>query len=553
MFAYHDTPISAHQSTEKMYLSMKLNYYWKGMFADIRNWAQSCIRCSKAKTLPSNRRAKLQPIMEHKPMGMVNCDLIGPMQESPEQYRYVLTMVDRATRYCFAVPIRDGSAITIAKAIFSELISKFGLVDYLVSDRGLNFTSPIVQHLCSLLGTKRILTSAYRPSSNGLVESFNGVFKQKLLTLVGEHPETWPQYVDAVLYSLRTTIIDPLGYSPHELLFGREPKLLLEIGSDVLKTHPSTSVRRYMAELRTQLNIIHAAARKTEEKQKEIMKRDYDKRSKPFKYQEGDKVWIRSPHITPGSTRKFRDKYVGPYILGSQTSENTFKVRREDSNVTSEVAIHSDRFKPCISRYVKPSYIPGITDEQIVGPELPPELCKDEDYIQTSDEVPGDTSDTTTNTCKETTDVSPPQSKDNQSQSEPAPDTRNQQHQTSDDTQPDMQYYPVERIIRGKYTPDGIKYLIKWKNYSHKHNTWEKEADLSPDTLQGLQLKPVRIFGKKPPSAPAALLTDLTNLVQKKLDDNTIMNPSGLMKDGQEAYDEHQHSGSEESDTDSIY
>ena len=79
--------------------------------------SKPCTRCSKAKSLPKNRRVKLQPIMEHKPMGMVNYGLIGPMKECPEQYCYVLTMADQAARDCFAMPIWDGSAITPTKAI----------------------------------------------------------------------------------------------------------------------------------------------------------------------------------------------------------------------------------------------------------------------------------------------------------------------------------------------------------------------------------------------------------------------------------------------------
>ena len=512
LYAYHDALISAHRSAEKMYILMKLNYYWKNMFADIQNWTQSCIRCSKAKALPKTRRAKLQPIIENKPFSMVNVDLIGPMEHSVEQYRYVLTMVDRATRYCFAVPIQDGTAITIAKTIFSELISKFGLVDCIVSDRGLNFTSPIVQHLCSLIGTKRILTSAYRPSSNGLVESFNGVFKQKLLALAGEYPNTWPQYVDGVLYALRTTVVDSLGHSPFELLFGREPKLLLEIGPDVLKTHPSVSVRKYLADLRTQIHYLQNSARETELKQKQKMKEEYDKKCKPYKYQEGDRVWIRSPQTTPGSTRKFRDKFVGPYFLGQQTSENTFKVRREDTNVMSEIAIHSDRFKPCISRYAKPEYMPGITDEQLTGPELPIELCREEDFESLkepevelitdetgSKEEQGKAKKTTSDViCEKLEQISA------QLENKQGSPVEN----LEDSEKVDEEYYPVERIIRGKYTPDGIKYLIKWKGFSNRHNTWEKESDLAPDTLVELKQKPVRIYGRKPQKA---VITDTDN------------------------------------------
>ena len=359
-----------------------------------------------------------------------------------------------------------------------------------------------------------------------------------MLSLVGDNPETWPQYVDAVLYSLRTTVIDPLGYTPHELMFGREPKLLLDVGNDVLKTHPSKSVRRYMAELRTQMNIIHDAARKTEEKQKEVMKRDYDKRSKPYTYQEGDRVWIRSPHLTAGSTKHFRDKFVGPYILCQQTSENTFKVRREDSQVTSDVAIHSDRFKPCISRYAKPSYMPSVTDEHIVGPELPLDLCKPEDYTEEHDD---NLNTNTTTDDMSTTQEATQQPDDN------VLDTQNQQSQMAAKQPVDTEFYPVERVIRGKYTPDGIKYLIKWKGYSSKHNTWEKESDLNDETLKSLQEKPVRIFGKKPPST-TSLVRDLTELVHDKLKVNAE-------KKDQESSDVDHNSDCSESDSDneSIY
>jgi hypothetical protein len=79
MFASHDLPLSAHRSADKMYTAMWLNYFWRKMFKDIQNWVDLCIRCSKPKQPPKYRRAKLQPIMKHKPLGQVNIDLIGPM------------------------------------------------------------------------------------------------------------------------------------------------------------------------------------------------------------------------------------------------------------------------------------------------------------------------------------------------------------------------------------------------------------------------------------------------------------------------------------------
>ena len=79
--------------------------------------------------------------------------------------------------------------------------------------------------------------------------------------------------------------------------------------------------------------------------------------------------------------------YVGRYILEEWTRENTFKVHRKDLQIISEVAIHSDRFKPCVSRYVKPSYMPDITDEQMVGEELPLNMCREDDYTEFNEET----------------------------------------------------------------------------------------------------------------------------------------------------------------------
>ena len=35
----------------------------------------------------------------------------------------------------------------------------------------------------------------------------------------------------------------------------------------------------------------------------------------PYEYEVGDRVWITSPEPQQGLTRKFKSKYVGPFVL----------------------------------------------------------------------------------------------------------------------------------------------------------------------------------------------------------------------------------------------
>ena len=72
------------------------------------------------------------------------------------------------------------------------------------------------------------------------------------------------------------------------------------------------------------------------------------------------------------------------------------------------------------------------------------------------------------------------------------------------------EFYPVKKIIRGKWTPFGPKYLVHWENYPASQATWEPWENLSPETQQNIQDNPVRMFGRKPSSVEPETTTDVT-------------------------------------------
>ena len=135
------------------------------------------------------------------PFSAVNIDIVGPLPVC-DNFRYLLTAVDRTTRWPEAFPLTDISAYTVASTFINGWVSRFGVPATITSDRGTQFTSELWSELCRRLGVQHQLTTAYRPQANGLVERFHRCLKDAMRArLVGAD---WLHHLPWILLGLRT-------------------------------------------------------------------------------------------------------------------------------------------------------------------------------------------------------------------------------------------------------------------------------------------------------------------------------------------------------------
>ena len=135
-------------------------YVWPSMKSDIRKWAHSCLQCQRSKI----HRHTCSPVATFATpdvrFDQLHIDIVGPLPPS-KGYNYLLTCVDRFTRWPEAIPITDSTAETVAQAFVSGWVSRFGIPSVITTDRGVQFESSLWQQLMQLLGTKRTRTTAY--------------------------------------------------------------------------------------------------------------------------------------------------------------------------------------------------------------------------------------------------------------------------------------------------------------------------------------------------------------------------------------------------------
>ncbi|GBP65992.1 Transposon Tf2-8 polyprotein [Eumeta japonica] len=119
---------------------MSERYFWPNMNRDVGNWAKSCIQCQRAKV----QRHVISDLGRFSPserFGHIHVDIVGPLPTTTDDYKYLLTIIDRCTGWPEAFPMKDISADSVAKVILEGWIARYGCPSKLTSDQGKQFES----------------------------------------------------------------------------------------------------------------------------------------------------------------------------------------------------------------------------------------------------------------------------------------------------------------------------------------------------------------------------------------------------------------------------
>ena len=334
----HENPLSGHFHVAKTLARLQKEFSWPQIKSDVERHVRSCHTCQTH--APSRQpKAPLGTVaLSTEPFSRVSIDLVGPLSPaSSDGHRYVLTMVDQATRYPDAVALRHIDSKTVAEALLT-MFSHIGFPRELTSDNGTQFTSQMFEEFLQLLGTEHRLTPPYHAQSNGLVERFNGTLKNMLRKLTTDRPKDWNKHLPALLFAYRDAPHAATGLSPFELIFGHNVRGPLSLvkeywTSPQVLTEEERETHQYVTSLRERLTETCNLARNRLQMAHNKSKIHFDKRARLRRLKKGDEVLI----FLPTSPKKLLMKWKGPYKVLDRLGLYTYSIDIEGQAKTHHI------------------------------------------------------------------------------------------------------------------------------------------------------------------------------------------------------------------------
>ena len=365
-----------HQGRMRTLSLLRERFFWPGMQSEAIQYVLKCTRCLRRKT-PSHV-APVQPIHVTQPLELVHMDYLS-FEPSKGNIENVLVINDHFTRYALAYPSKTQTAQATARILWDNFICHYGFPEKFISDQGKNFESDLIKELCKIAGVQKLHTTPYHPQGNGQCERFNLTLCNMLGTLSEEEKSDWKSYLGCMTHAYNCTKHASTTYSPYYLMFGRHPRLPIDVEFGLPKSNSgdNSSKSRYVQKLRRRLNYAFQKVNKVANQPAHKYKTSYDKSIRGPQLQEKDIVLVKI--VAHKGRHKLQDKWEPEeYVVVEQPIAGTPVYRVQPVTGGNIRTLHRNLLLP-------------------LGVKLEPDYDSDDSILEEDDSgsdesiVPGDT------------------------------------------------------------------------------------------------------------------------------------------------------------------
>ena len=275
---------------ERVAESARSRFYWPNMNRDIEYFVTQQCRCIKQEKPNTLTKAPMQHLMTSAPFEGISIDSLH-LGKSKGGYEYVLLIVDNYTKYAQAYATRNKTARTAAEKIYNKFIPRLGFPARIHHDQGGEFDNELFHSLERLSGVSSSRTTPYHPQGNGQVQRMDRTLLSMLRTPPEEKKANWKDSLNKLIHTRHETT----GFSPFYLMFGRSPRLPIDLLLDLDINSPQQGDNQdYVSTWQASVKQAYDIASRNAPKSSARSKAYYDKQASAAVLRSGDLVLIRN-------------------------------------------------------------------------------------------------------------------------------------------------------------------------------------------------------------------------------------------------------------------
>ena len=275
------------------------------------------------------------PELDLVPEDVMQIDLLPELPPSGG-YENIITAIDVFSRYAFAYPVSNPTAVNTAKVIIDIMTRHAYLPTLKITDRGSFFVSQVIHEVAEILSINLKHATTKHAQTIGILERAHATIKISLKMASGEYRKKWHQYLPIAILNYNTTYHSSIDCEPSRVFHGRVPHNILDhkLG---LRFNPNiTPTTDFAEELLRRTKILYDKTKKNVMQSYIKYKKYYDKKAKASPLKEKDYCFIIQPKADhQGSKIPFRDfRWLGPYLVEKVLPNNNYIVRKLNTNKT---------------------------------------------------------------------------------------------------------------------------------------------------------------------------------------------------------------------------
>ena len=389
----HESVLSGHFSFKKTELKIREDFFWPGMSRDVQIFCRSCDLCQRMSPKGKVPRAHMikMPIISE-PFYRVSIDIVGPLSPpTSEGHKYILTLIDNATSFPEAVPLRNIDTISVSEALLG-IFSRVGIPREIHSDLGTQFKSDLMKELHRLLNIHPLFNTPYHPQGSGRIERLHSTLKSVLGKLCKQQPAEWHRFLIPTLFALREMPSDRTGYSAFELLYGRRVRgpitVLKELWENKTIANEQRTIYQYVLDLKARLSDCANIAAEAAEFSVHKYKQYFDAKAKDRELQVGEEVLV----LLSDTHNKLLTSWRGPYEILEKRSKVNYLVREHGGSKVYHINLLKKYYRRPTNNTVNEVHVrPEVSTPFVLINNCVVDSCdpdSDEEEIFTIDSTP---------------------------------------------------------------------------------------------------------------------------------------------------------------------